>query len=385
MRLISLACIALAATSVCRAQVSPGPVTGDASLQVFVAQTVAAAQEKGHQPAMAALVHVDGKFAAGSVIGVRALGHPERATLADRWHIGSDTKAFTSTMIARLVEQQVMGWDDTLAKSFPDLAKDMDPAYRDVTIRQLLSHTAGLPALTNDADVPLFMQVIGKADGVKAQRAAIARTYLSMPPASKVGEFMYSNLGFIIAGAVAESHTGKSWEELIREQVFTPLGITQAGFGAPGSPGRVDEPWGHREVEGRLVPLDPASPESDNPPALGPAGTINISLWDWMRFAQDQLDGARGRGKLLKPETYRTLQTPVVGYYALGWGAKLGPDGVPLVLTHSGSNEFWYADVRVYPRHDTIVLVVSNAGNEAAEQSVSDVRKALQDRLKPLD
>lgn len=385
MRWISRVWIAFAATSVCTAQVLPAQVAGDATLQAFVEQTLTAAQEKGHLPAIAALVQIDGKIAAGSVVGARALGHPERATLADRWHIGSDTKAFTSTMIARLVEQRVMDWDDTLATSLPDLAQDMNPAYREVTIRQLLSHTAGLPALTDDEDVPLFMQVIGKADGVKAQRAAIARTYLSMPPASNIGEFKYSNLGYIIAGAVAEARTGKSWEELVQVLVFTPLGITQAGFGAPGSPGRFDEPWGHREVEGKLVPLDPASPDSDNPPALGPAGTINISLGDWMRFAQDQLDGAHGRGRLLKPETYRTLQTPVVGYYALGWGAKLGPDGVPLVLTHSGSNEFWYADVRVYPRHDTIVLVVTNAGDEAAEQTVTDVRKALQDRLQPLD
>jgi CubicO group peptidase (beta-lactamase class C family) len=96
---------------------------------------------------------------------------------------------------------------------------------------------------------------------VREQRAAAARAYLTKPVASKVGEFAYSNLGYIIAGAIAEARTGKSWEQLIRELVFEPLGIRNAGFGAPGRSGRFDEPYGHEEVTGRLVPLDPANVE----------------------------------------------------------------------------------------------------------------------------
>ncbi|MEO6970229.1 MAG: serine hydrolase domain-containing protein [Chthoniobacterales bacterium] len=299
--------------------------------------------------------------------------------------MGSDTKAFTSTLIARLVDQGVMHFDDTLAASFPAFAKAIDPAYRDVTVTQLLSHTAGLPPLSDDKELPPFLAVIKSANGVKAQREAIARKYLTMPPASKAGEFVYSNLGFIIAGAIAEAHTGKAWEELIREQIFVPLGIKNAGFGAPGSPGKVDQPWGHKEEAGKLVPLDPASEDADNPPALGPAGTIHIALKDWLLFAQDQLAGEHGRGKLLKPETYRKLHTPVTGNYALGWGVLLGPDGVPELLTHTGSNGFWVADIRIMPKHDMIFLVVTNAGNDAANQAMKDIGKPLKERLKPLE
>ena len=122
-----------------------------------------------------------------------------------------------------------------------------------------------------------------------------------MPPASKAGEFEYSNLGFIIAGAIAEARTGKSWEDLIREQIFAPLGIKNAGFGPPGTPGQDRSTLGtSRTRPGKLDALDPANPDGDNPPALGPAGTINIALKDWLLFAQDQLDGVHGRGKLLK-------------------------------------------------------------------------------------
>ena len=329
------------------------------------------------------MIQIDGKIAAEAALGDRALGHPEHVTVNDRWHIGSDTKAFTATMIARLVDQGVMKFEDTLAASFPAFADKMDPAYRGITVTQLLSHTAGLPPLTDDKDLPEFNAVLKSAEGVKAQRAALARKYLTMPPASKAGEFKYSNIGFIIAGAIAEARTGKTWEELIREQIFTPLGIANAGFGAPGPVGK--EPCGHDEVKGKLVPLDPATPEADNPPALGPAGTINITLKDWARFAQDQLDGAHGHGKLLRPATYRKLHTPLTTNYALGWGVKLDKDGVPELLTHTGSNGYWVADVRIMPGHNMIFLVATNAGNDPANQAMRDIGKPLKERLKPFE
>lgn len=317
--LLVLCCIAL-----------PAIAQADAGLQLFLEETLAAAREKDQLPAVAALVQIDGRIEAEAALGVRALGHPEKVALDDRWHIGSDTKAFTSTMIARLVERHVMSLDDTLATAFPSLAQDMDPAYRNVTVTQLLSHTAGLPALTDDKELPEFLAVIQTAEGVREQRAAIARNYLTKPPASKSGEFAYSNIGFIIAGAIAEARTGKTWEQLIRELVFEPLGIRNAGFGVPGNAGRVDEPWGHEEVAGKLVPIDPARVDADNPLALG-------------------------------------------------------PDGVPLLLTHSGSNGFWVADIRIMPLHDMIFLTVTNAGNEAANEAVQDIGKPLKDRLKPFE
>lgn len=360
------------------------PAHADAALQTFLEQTLAAARDKNHLPGVAAVVQIKGKLEAEAALGIRAEGRPERVTTNDRWHIGSDTKAFTATMIARLAEQGVLKLDDTLAASFPAFAKDMSAAYRAVTIMQLLNHTAGLPPLTDNKDLPPFIAVIKTAPDVKGQRAAIARNYLTMPPTSKAGEFEYSNLGYIIAGAIAEARTGKAWEDLIREQILTPLGIKNAGFGAPGTSSTFDQPRGHAEQAGKLVPLDPTQ-DADNPPALGPAGTINIALKDWLLFAQDQLDGVYGRGKLLKPETYRKLHTPVTGNYALGWGVKLGATGIPEIITHSGSNGYWLADIRIMPKHGMIFLVVTNAGNEAANQLIQDVGQPLKDRLKPFD
>ncbi len=357
-------------------------------LQAFVDATLKAAREAHHLPAMASLVQIDGKVAAQSAIGVRAEGHPETVTTDDLWHLGSDTKAITATMIARLVERGLMKFDDTLATCFPDVAPVMNAAYRNVTVRQLLSHMAGLPPMTDDKDLPIYLGAIKGIADVKAQRAALAKFYLSQPPALPPGtKFTYSNLGFIFAGAAAEQRTGKSWEDLVRTEVFAPLGITHVGFGAPGSSAGIDQPRGHDLKDGKFVAVEPSSENADNPPSLGPAGTVHISLHDWMLFAQDQMDGAHGHGKLLKPETYRTLHTPISsdGVYAMGWGAKLQPDGVPLILTHSGSNGYWLADIRIWPKHNIIALMVTNAAGDEAEKAVHEVRKALQDKLHAVD
>lgn len=364
---------------------SPAAAQESVPLQTFLEQTLSAARNRDKLPAAAAIVQIDGKIVAEAAVGVRAVGRAKQVTTDDNWHIGSNTKAFTATMIARLVEKGVMRFEDTLAESFPAVAKQIDPSYRTVTVTQLLNHTAGLPALTDDKDLPAMLALFGGEKDLRAQRLRIAHKYLAEQPVSEIGSYEYSNLGFIIAGAIAEAHTGKSWEDLIRTEIFRPLGIKRAGFGNPAKPGSLRQPWGHKDVAGTLVALDPADPASDNPAVIGPAGTINIGLREWMLFAQDQLDGVNGRGKLLSAKTYKILHTPVTEQYSYGWGVKLGPNGAPLILAHSGSNGFWIADIRIMPKHNIITLVVSNAGNEAANQYIVHVGKPLKDRLKPLE
>lgn len=357
----------------------------DPALQSFLEQTISAARDKNALPGVAAVVQIDGKIEAEAAIGLRALGRPEALSLNDRWHIGSNTKAITATLIARLVEQKALRFEDPLVRAFPSLAKEMHPDYRNVTIAQLLSHTAGLPQLTDDKELAEYLAASASKKGVRAQRLALTRHYLRKPPASKSGEFSYSNIGYIIAGAIAEKAADDSWENLVRRQIFAPLGIVDAGFGPPGAPGEFDQPRGHKDIEGRLTPLEPGDPGADIPPSLGPAGTINISLRDWLLFAQDHLNGVRGRGKLLTADSYRMLHTPVTSVYALGWGAVLGEGGVPDLLTHSGSNGYWIADIRIMPKRNMIFLVVANAGNESANAAIVEIGKPLRDRLKPFE
>lgn len=358
----------------------------DADLQASLDQTLNDARTRANLPAVAALVQIDGKVEAESAVGVRAAGHPEPVTRQDLWHLGSDTKAMTATLIARLVEQGFLRYDDTMAKVFPGVAGRMSPAMHDVTVAQLLSHTSGLPSLATPDQMPAFHAVIGAERGVRAQRAALVVHYLSRKPATPVGEFSYSNIGYAIAGAVAEERTGRPWEDLVRNEVWRPLGIRSGGFGPPGKSGRFDQPLGHEMKDGKWVSLDPEARDSDNPAAIGPAGTVHMTLSDWLLFAQDQLEGERGTGgKLLKTESYRRLHTPVTKNYAMGWGVLRAPDGSNMVLTHTGSNGYWVADVRIFPKRNLVLLIATNAGGEVAEKADKEIARALQERLKALD
>jgi CubicO group peptidase (beta-lactamase class C family) len=357
----------------------------DGALQAFVDSTLTDVRTRAGLPAVAVLVQIDGKIEAQSAIGVRAMGRNSGVTLKDSWHLGSDTKAMTATLIARLVEQGYLDFDDTMAKLFPGIAARMNPAYHDVTVTQLLTHTAGLPSLNTDVEMTSFMAAIKSIKGLRAQRAALVVYYLSRRPPSKSGEFAYSNIGYTILGAIAEERTGRLWEDLIRDQVWKPLGIRDAGFGPPGNKLWLDQPLGHELRNGKYVPLDPRSPDSDNPPAIGPAGTVHIRLGEWLLFVQDQLDGERGQGKLLKPENYRRLHTAVAHNYAMGWGVLRENDGSISLLTHTGSNGFWVADVRIVPHKNLIMLMAMNAGGDAAEKADRDIGKALQDHLKAFE
>ena len=91
---------------------------------------------------------------------------------------------------------------------------------------------------------------------------------------------MYSNSSYMIAGAVLEKVTGKPWRELIKTELFDKLGMTSCGFGAPGSKAVVDQPRGH---DAGGTPIEPG-PAADNPPGLGPAGTVHCSLLDYGKF-----------------------------------------------------------------------------------------------------
>jgi CubicO group peptidase (beta-lactamase class C family) len=359
------------------------PAVADAQLQQFTDQAVTQTRDSAGLPAVAALVQVKGKIEAQSAAGRRAFTERAPVTKDDRWHIGSDTKAMTATLIARLVERGQLSFDSTLGQLFPGVAASMNAQLQGVTLRQLLTHTAGLPSLTDTKEIADFDTIIGTRKGVRAQRAMVVAYYLRQPPASKVGEFAYSNLGYVVAGAVAESVSGDTWEELLRDEVWKPLGINSAGFGAPGKRKKYDQPAGHMLVDNKLIVLDVGNPKSDNPPAVGPAGTVNITLEDWALFAQDQLDGQHGHGKLLKPETYKLLHTPVKNRYAMGWGVLTEPNGDISLLAHTGSNGYWVADLRILPKQDVISMVVTNAGGEKAEKAVRDLSKTITDRLVP--
>jgi CubicO group peptidase (beta-lactamase class C family) len=186
---------------------------------------------------------------------------------------------------------------------------------------------------------------------------------------------LYSNLGYMLVGAIIERVGGQPWERAIRERLFTPLGMTRCGFGGVGTPGTIDQPWPHDE-HGKPMPRN--GPIVDNPPALGPAGTVHCSMADWSRFLADQLRGARGEGALLKPATYTSLHTPRFGDgVAFGWGTTPRAFGGGIELSHWGGNGMNEAYVWVAPLRDFAVLAVTNQGGAKATAGINAAADAL--------
>src|SRR5262249_50684323 len=99
----------------------------------------------GERFGMAAAVLRGERIIAQGAAGVRKRGTAERITIADRFHLGSCTKAMTATLVAMLVEEGKLNWTSTLGEFFADTVKPMHPAWEQVTLRQVLAHRAGLP------------------------------------------------------------------------------------------------------------------------------------------------------------------------------------------------------------------------------------------------
>ena len=314
-------------------------------------------RQKSGVPAMAAAVVTSAGIQFVGAVGVRKRGTDIPVALNDLWHLGSDTKAMTSTLIARMVERGQLKWDTTLAEVFPVLAPQMNPDFQKVTLLQLLSHRAGLPP-----NLTLAKYV---GDDVMALRLRAVREELAKKPRSLPGsKYVYSNLGYIIAGAVVEKVTGKSWEESVRSEIFEPLKMTSAGFGGTGTPGKIDQPWPHT-ADGK--PTAENGPAMDNLPVMGPAGRVHCSIQDWAKFIQDQLRGARGEPALLKPEAYQTLHTTHFGgEYALGWITAQRGWGGGKVLNHAGDNTMNFANVWIAPKRDFAIIACVNQSGKAA-------------------
>ncbi|MEJ6000907.1 serine hydrolase domain-containing protein [Paucibacter soli] len=316
-------------------------------------------------PAMGALLIRKGQVTEQAVRGLRASDGADQVQADDVWHLGSNGKAMTAVLVARLVERGQLAWDAPLHQLLPELAAEMQAGYRDVTLRDLLAHQAGLQPDIDESWAPVFQR---DKRALHEQRLAFARLALAQSPAFAARSADgYSNSGVLVAGLVAERATGLPYETLMRRELFEPLGLTSAGFGAT----HRGQPLGHKAG----VPVD--GPEADNPAVLAPAGGIHMSLADWARFAIDQMAGEQGRGKLLKPESYRFLHQAAraSGKFALGWRLQASMAGVSARhLAHTGSNEAWFALIAMKPDSEDAVLVVSNAAEDArADKAVREV------------
>ena len=237
-------------------QVAAGTATGLLGIPAAAAPVIPDRQDAGtlepirkeHDlPALAAALVIDGRPAAYGAVGVRKYGDGTRVTPDDRFHLGSCTKAMTATLIAMLIERGKLSWDTTLAGAFPELAAKMHPDRASVTLEMLLAHRGGFPGRRVRRKGSRSWRCTGFRAIRGSKRRAYVELFLRETPECKPGEkFIYSNAGFTVAGTIAERTARRPYETLIAEELFRPLGITTAGFGAMGVPGRMGRPWRRR-------------------------------------------------------------------------------------------------------------------------------------------
>ena len=314
---------------------------------------VAPAVDRGEVPGMiAAIVDEDGIIAIGAA-GVRKQGSAAAFTVNDLVHLGSNTKAMTSTMLATLVEDGTFarGWDTTIADVFPELLDEIHEDYHPVALSQLVRMRGGIARDARDWGLYSSNRDVAK------RRYEILRANLAGAPAGTAGDYLYSNLSYMVAGAMAERLTGMSWETLMERRLFAPLGIASAGFGAPGTSGTTDQPWGHRsDWSGGWV-----ADQHDNPAALGPAGTVHMSVEDWAKFISLWLTD--GEPAILDRETLRELGTPITETYAAGWTVVPRSWAEGTALTHDGTNGAWWSVLWIAPNRGLAYLVVANVSD----------------------
>ena len=347
--------------------------------------------ETGAGAACCVLSSADGvataRIAAGGLRQSDSSGNTCQAS--DCWHLGSCTKAMTADLCGLAVQDGHLDWESTVGGV---LGTDVACAYTEVTLRQLLTHTSGVPP----GDAPPeawryawslhFGSLFGRRQPAAQQLEFVRHILSRVPPARPPGPpSAYSNQNYAIAAAMLARATGVTWEELARTRIFAPLGMSSAGFGPAGAGAASAEaarrhPWGHRGAgPGALTPAHPdaTNPASDNPDAIAPAGKVHASVADWARFVAAHIDTAYASRCLgLTEETLARLHTPAHGAeHACGWIVCERGWAGGTVLMHSGSNTMNYCTVWAAPKQGRALLVVCNACppgvHEAADRAIA--------------
>ncbi|HET9399648.1 MAG TPA: serine hydrolase domain-containing protein [Candidatus Acidoferrales bacterium] len=280
---------------------------------------------------------------------------PRLAASADMpYSVGSISKQFTATAILMLAEQGKLSLDDPVSKFLPDLTR-----ARDVTVRQILSHTSGYQDYWPQDYVPPFM-----IHPITAQEILErwARKPLDFDPGT---QYQYSNTNFVIAGLIIEKVSGMPFMDFLRDRIFAPLqmnGVVDVNLGTLGD----SAPTGYLRFA--LGPPRPAPKEGKG--WLYAAGELAMPVADLEKW-----DIAMLERRILKPESYRAQQTLVMLKTGLAtkYGLGIGVDELAghKVLEHGGEVSGFSAENMIFPDDRSAVIVFVNQDSTEAPQRIA--------------
>lgn len=249
-------------------------------------------------PGLAIVVVKDDKVVFEKGYGLREVGKSEPVDPETLFAIASTTKAFTAAAIGMLVDEGKLKWDDPVVKHLPEFKLRDRQLSDQITIRDLLTHRAGLPNtdfLWNDKETSTA-DIMQRLEYVDA----------AYPPRSG---FIYQNIMYAVAGEVIKSVSGKSWEDFIRNRILEPLEMDRSSTTRAGVALSENVASPHDYVGEKLKPV--AGSFAD---AIGPAGSMWSSVAEmsrWLRFLLNGCETENGE-ELLEKTTCEELFKPQV-------------------------------------------------------------------------
>lgn len=330
-------------------------------------------------PGMAIAVVRDGQVILSRGYGSRNQARGLPVTPATLFAIGSATKSFTAAGLAALVKQGRITWDTPVREYLPELRLADQSITERLTPRDLVTHRSGLPR----HDAAWYNADFTRADLVRRLRY--------FEPSKDLRErFQYNNLMFLTAGYLTERTSGRSWEETIRALVLEPLGMTRSNFSVADSQKADDFALPYEKDDSDVV----RETAFRNIDVIGPAGSINSSVEDMIRYVMMHLDQGRYRERdVLAAADVLEMQTPQM----VVPGALVFPElshqsyGLGLFVTtyrgrklvhHGGAIDGFSALVSFMPQERIGLVVLTNLDGSALPTIVS---YNVYDRLLGLD
>jgi CubicO group peptidase (beta-lactamase class C family) len=347
---------------------------------------VAASMKTFDVPGMAVAIVKDGKILVAKGYGVRKLGDATPVDEYTMFGIGSNTKAFTTAALATLVDEGKLSWDDPVYQRLPGFVMYDPYVSHEMTIRDLLTHRSGMGLGEGDL---LFWP-----HSTYSREEIIYKLRFMKPASSFRSHYAYDNLLYMTAGQIIPAVTGTSWDDYIRQHIFTPLGMTHSNVTNANIKPSDNVAYPHSRMDGKLQVIH--FEVLDN---AGPAGAINSCAADMAKWVQLQLnrgkyadhdgtekDGTGKAGRLFteqrskemwSPQTILPTGDPPPGLaglktnfadYALGWGLR-DYHGRKLV-GHTGGVAGFVSRVMLVPEENLGVVVLTNAEESGAFDSI---------------
>lgn len=323
---------------------------------------VADALTRWQMPGVAVAIVHDGRPVVLKGYGTKRIGTDEPVTADTLFPLGSCTKAFTSALIAGLVDDGRLGWDDPVRKHLPAFHLSAPNADGLVALRDLLSHRTGI-----EGHDLLWYRAPWDQDEVIRRTGKLP---LTLPFR---GAYHYTSLGYIAAGKAVAVRCEKPWDELMRERLTGPLGMTGTAFSTPEAAKCMNRAAGHkRGPDGRPEPM----PEYDLP-APNPAGSLFATprdLVSWLRFHLSSGLGPDGKRLVsasnlgetvtpqivmrMTPEMRATYPATRQACYAMGWVAY--DHRGEAVVAHGGKIDGFRAQITLLPERKLGIALLNN-------------------------